>query len=84
MKTTSEVTHKFVKFKANFENQNNKTIKRLHTDNGGDFVTEELESVLEKEVIERAATSAPYNPTSNGMAYRINRTAWQSELREQS
>jgi transposase InsO family protein len=73
MKTKNEVTHEFVKFKANFEKQNNTTIKRLHTDNGGEFVNEELESVLEEGGIERT-TSAPYNPTSNGMAERINRT----------
>jgi transposase InsO family protein len=72
MKNKNEVTHEFVKFKTNFEKQNNTTIKRLHSDNGVEFVNEELESVLEEDGIERT-TSAPYDTTSTGMAERINR-----------
>jgi hypothetical protein len=46
VKTKNEVTHEFVKFKANFDKPNTTTMKRLHTDNGEEFANAELERVL--------------------------------------
>jgi transposase InsO family protein len=73
MKTKSEVTDKFVKYKAEFEIQNDVLIKGLHTDNGGEYTGNVLKKILGDDVIEQS-TTAPYNPASSGIAERINRT----------
>jgi transposase InsO family protein len=49
------------------------SIKRLHTDIGSEYDNDLLLGYLEDEGIEHA-TTAPYQPQSNGIAERVNRT----------
>jgi GAG-pre-integrase domain/Integrase core domain len=67
MKQKSEVTGEWKMFKAQFENQNYVKIKTLHTDNGGEYVNNELARMLKEAGIEHVKT-VPFNPKSNGIA----------------
>jgi transposase InsO family protein len=49
------------------------SIKRLHTDNGSEYDDDVMLGYLEDEGIEHT-TTAPYQPQSNGIAERVNRT----------
>ena len=49
------------------------SVKRLRSDNGGEYISEELKSLLLKNHIKHE-TSAPYSPHQNGTAER----AWRS------
>lgn len=73
MKHKSEVFHWFKNFKAVVENQKNKRIKILRTDNGGEFCSGEMNSYLAKEGIIHQKTNA-YTPEQNGVCERANRT----------
>lgn len=71
---TGEEALKLLKiFKAKFERQFNRTLKRIHTDNGGEYRNQEMNLYCRNEGIIHT-TTAPYNPQSNGMAERMNRT----------
>ncbi|CAI7848488.1 unnamed protein product [Closterium sp. NIES-54] len=48
-------------------------VKVIRTDNGGDFIGADFESVLKKKGIQHQLT-VPYNPQQNGVAERFNRT----------
>jgi transposase InsO family protein len=69
----SEVTAEWKKYKAHFENQHNCKIKKLFTDNGAEYVNRTLGHLLEESDIQHA-TIAPYNPISNRIAERMNKT----------
>lgn len=73
IKSKSEVKAKFTEFKAMVENQMDKTIKAIRTDNGLEYCNEELGGHLRKAGI-RHQTSNTYTPQQNGMAERMNRT----------
>ena len=73
LKTKSEVTSKFVEFKEMVENQLNKKIKILRTDNGTEFVNADMSKFLKSNGIIHQKT-APYTPQQNGKAERMNRT----------
>jgi hypothetical protein len=73
LRNKSEVFDRFKEFKALVENQKEKRIKVLRTDNGGDFCENEFEEFCKKCSIERKKT-APYTPQQNGVAERMNRT----------
>lgn len=74
IKHKSEVTERFVEFKAMIENQTSRKIKiLLRTDNGKECVNNELKSVLEKNGI-RHQTTVAYIPQQNELAKRTNRT----------
>lgn len=73
LKYKSEVYKKFKDFKAMVENQQNKRIKILRTDNGGEFCSGEMENYLVKEGIIHQKTNA-YTPEQNGVCERANRT----------
>ncbi|EOY17849.1 Copia-like retrotransposable element, putative [Theobroma cacao] len=69
----SEVFSVFQKFKAKVENESGCRIKKLRTDNGGEYTSSEFISYLENEGIHHQLT-APYCPEQNGVSERKNRT----------
>jgi hypothetical protein len=73
LKSKDEVTECFIKFKNFVENQVEKKIKILRTDNGGEYCSNYLNSYLEKAGIQHQLT-APYTPEQNGVAERLNRS----------
>lgn len=72
-KYKSEIFSIFKNFKAMVENQQNKKIKVLRTDNGGEFCNKEMENYLLKEGIIHQKTNA-YTPEQNGVCERANKT----------
>ena len=68
-----ELFDRFKEFKALVENQTEKKIKVLRTDNGGEFCKKEFEEFYKKCGIARQETNL-YTPQQNGVAERINRT----------
>jgi transposase InsO family protein len=72
LKKKYEVFDKFKEFKALVENQTEKIIKVLRTDNGGEFCGNEFEEFCKKCGIARQKTT-PYTPQQNGVAERMNR-----------
>jgi hypothetical protein len=68
-----EVFDMFKEFKALVENQTEKRIKVLRTDNGEEFCGNELEEFCKKCGISRQNTT-PYTPQQNGVAKRMNMT----------
>ena len=65
--------NKFKEFKVLVENQTEKKIKVLRTDNGGEFCGNEFEEFCKKCGIARQKTT-PYTPQQNGVAKRMNKT----------
>ena len=70
LRKKSEVFDKFKEFKALVENQTEKKIKALRTDNGGEF--------CKKCGIARQKTT-PYTPQQNGVAEKMNRMLMEKE-----
>ena len=73
LKKKSEVFDRFKEFKALVENQTEKKIKVLRTDNGGEFCSKEFEEFCKKCGIARQKTTT-YTPQQNGVAERMNKT----------
>lgn len=73
LKNKSEVFSKFINWKTLVENQYEKKIKILRTDNGGEYTSTEFEEYLQKEGIRHEKT-VPKTPEQNGVAERKNRT----------
>lgn len=73
MRTKYESFGKFVAWKTLVENQTDRKIKRLRTDNGLEFCNTEFDSFCEQHGIARKHTYA-YTPQKNGVAERFNRT----------
>ena len=71
-KKKSVVFDRFKEFKALVENQIEKKIKVLRTDNGGEFCSKEFEELCKKCGIARHKTT-PYTPEKNGVAERMNK-----------
>ena len=61
LKGKNEVFNKFEEFNALVENQNERKIKTLRLDNGGEFTTEEFKELCRESRIKREL-STPYNP----------------------
>ncbi|GBN88543.1 Retrovirus-related Pol polyprotein from transposon TNT 1-94, partial [Araneus ventricosus] len=72
LKNKNEVFDIFSQFKAKYENLTEKRIKKLRTDNGLEFVNEQLDTYLANSGIFHEKT-IPYNSESNGKAERANR-----------
>ncbi|GBM97118.1 Retrovirus-related Pol polyprotein from transposon TNT 1-94 [Araneus ventricosus] len=72
LKNKNEVFDIFSQFKAKYENLTDKRIKKLRTDNGLEFVNEQLDTYLANSGIFHEKT-IPYNSESNGKAERANR-----------
>lgn len=73
LKTKDQVFEKFCEWKSMVENQEDKKVKILRTDNGGEYTSGEFEKYLKKEGIRHELT-IPKNPEQNGVAERMNRT----------
>ncbi|KAL1192839.1 Retrovirus-related Pol polyprotein from transposon TNT 1-94 [Cardamine amara subsp. amara] len=69
----SEAFTKFCEWKKLVENQINKKVKCLRTDNGLEFVNKDFDGFCKQHGIERHKTCA-YTPQQNGVAERMNRT----------
>jgi hypothetical protein len=72
LRKKSEIFDKFKEFKALVENQTEKRIKMLRTDNGGEFCGNEFEELCKKCSIASQKTT-PYTPQNNGVVERMNR-----------
>ena len=73
LKQKSEVFKVFKQWKALFENQMGKKIKRLRTDNGMEFFSSEFDEFCRDEGIARHRTMRR-TPQQNGVAEQMNRT----------
>ena len=72
-KGAEEILHAFKTFYQKLKTQFDVKVKRLHTDNGGEFDNDLMWDFATKNGME-LTTIAPYEPRSNGVAERINRT----------
>ncbi len=69
----SEVFEKFREFKNFAEKQTGKSIKRLRSDRGGEYLSHEFQGYLKEHGITHQKTP-PYTPQLNGVSERRNRT----------
>lgn len=72
-KRAETILNLFKVYKSYFERQNGVSLKRLHTDNGTEYINEEFQYYMEQQGVEHT-TTAPYTPQSNGVAERYNLT----------
>jgi transposase InsO family protein len=72
-KRKSEAFEKFREFEMEFSNQFGRKIKKIRTDNGGEFFSKGFENHLKKRGIIHEHT-IPDSPFQNGVAERKNRT----------
>lgn len=77
LKTKDEAFEYFRKFKVISENQTGLKIKKIRSDQGGEFSGNNIESFLEQHGIIHQKTNA-YTPEQNGMSERMNRTIVES------
>lgn len=73
LKKKDEAFKTFVEWKKMVENQSNKKVKKLRTDNGLEFCNQEFDGFCKLEGVVRHRTCA-YTPQQNGVAERMNRT----------
>lgn len=73
LKTKAEVFAKFVEFKHLVENQTGERIKVLRSDNGREYVNNDMCTFLKENGIVHQ-TTVPYTPQQNGVSERVNRT----------
>lgn len=73
LKQKSEVFEKFKEWKALVENQTNKKLKVIRSDNGGEFVNLSFQNFMKQNGI-RHETTVPHSPQQNGVAERANRS----------
>ena len=73
LKAKSEVKVALPHLVKQFEVQGGAPVRRLRTDNGGEYMSTELISILEGRGI-WLETTAAYTPEQNGLAERLNRT----------
>jgi len=73
VKHKNETFSTFKEWKLLIENQTDKKIKRLRTNNGLEFCSNEFNDFCKKEGISRHLT-IPSTPQQNGVAERMNRT----------
>uniref|UniRef100_A0A803P381 Integrase catalytic domain-containing protein n=1 Tax=Cannabis sativa TaxID=3483 RepID=A0A803P381_CANSA len=73
LKTKNEAFNTFVTWKRLIENQTGKKIKKLRTDNGLEFGSDEFTRFCQLEGIDRHKTVMK-NPQQNGLEERMNRT----------
>jgi transposase InsO family protein len=73
IKHKSEVKDKFREFKALVEKQTGKSIKAIRTDNGLEYVCNDLQCFFKENGIRHQLT-VEYNPEMNGVSERANRT----------
>ncbi|MCO5550507.1 hypothetical protein L7F22_003994 [Adiantum nelumboides] len=73
LRAKSDVLDTFKKFLASVENQTGKKLRSLRSDNGGEYVSKAFIDFCAAKGIKRELT-APFNPSQNGVAERLNRT----------
>jgi len=73
LKTKDETFERFCEWKELVENQVNKKVKILRTDNGLEFCNLKFDEFCKQNGIERHRTCT-YTPQQNGVAKRMNRT----------
>ena len=73
----SEAFEKFLGWKAKAERESERKLKKLRSDNGGEYISNEFEQYLEQEGIHHQNT-IPKTPQQNGVAERMNRTLEES------
>jgi transposase InsO family protein len=73
MKKKSEALDKFKIYKSELENLTDSMIKRLRSDNGGEYTGKRFVDFLVAAGIKHEKT-VPYTPQQNGMAERMNRS----------
>lgn len=73
LKSKSEVFEKFKEFKSMVECETSRKIKKLRTDNGGEYMSKDFERFLKEAGIQHQ-TPPSYTPQQNGVAERANRT----------
>lgn len=73
IKSKAEVLDKFIEYKNRVENELNKKIKILRSDNGTEYVNKNFNNYLKKFGIIHQTTN-PYTPEQNGLSERMNRT----------
>ena len=73
IKHKNEVFQKFTEWKSLVEKLSGHKVKKLRTDNGGEFTSTEFESYLKEEGIDHQYT-IPKTPEQNGVSERMNRT----------
>ena len=73
LKTKDEAFQKFEEWKNLVENQTQKKLKCLRTDNGLEFYNSRFDKVCRDTGVKRHKT-CPYTPQQNGVSERMNRT----------
>ncbi|MCO5549365.1 hypothetical protein L7F22_002836 [Adiantum nelumboides] len=73
LRVKSDVLDTFKKFLAFVENQTGKKLRSLGSDNGVEYVSKAFIDFCAAKGIKRELT-APFNPSQNGVAERLNRT----------
>ena len=77
MKHKSEIHQKFTEYRLMVENMFECKIKRIRSDNGGEYTSNEFVDYLKQNGILEDET-IPYSPQQNGVAERCNRTLMES------
>ena len=77
LKTKNQVFDAFMDWKVKGENCCGKKLKRLRTDNGGEYMSNQFKSYLKNQGICHELT-IPKNPEQNGNAESLNRTLVES------
>ena len=77
LKTKDEVFERYLEWKALVENVSGKKLKKLRTDNGGEYTSKRFEAHLKSCGILHEKT-IPKTPEQNGVAERLNRTLVES------
>ena len=73
IQSKKEVFEKFVSFVKMMEIQTGRSIKKVRSDNGGEYCSAAMEEFCKKKGIQHQYTT-PYTPEQNGVAERFNRT----------
>ena len=73
LKNKSDAAQAAIDLTTEIELQDNVKVKRYRTDNGGEFLKEDLVKFFATKGIEHDLTP-PYSPESNGVAERLNRS----------
>lgn len=73
LKSKGEVFSKFVQFKTSVENETERKIKILRSDNGTEYINKNFQEFCAKNGIKHE-TTVPYSPQQNGLSERVNRT----------
>lgn len=73
LRSKSDATDAFIEFVNLVENQTDKKIKTVRSDNGGEYINEKWNKFCKQKGIRHEKT-VPHTPQQNGVAERMNRT----------